>query len=357
MKIVFIIGSVSDSHIIKRVISFKNKGFDVEVYGFHRGVNTVNDFCGISLHLMGEMKDKNYLKRIKQEWREVRKAIDAYPKDTLFYVWGFDLSLICRLKGCRCIYEISDMVHSTFRTPIRQAFRMIDRWMIKKSLFTLITSEGFIEYLGYTLGENEKFVLMPNKLSEVFLNQNRPQIDKTSNKLRFGFVGYYRYPNTVLRLARVIGEKYPDMEFHFWGIGPEKTLNEVKGMAEAYPNVFEHGPFKNPDDLQRVYSTFDIVACNYDAKGANERIAEPNKLYEAIFFNKPILVSDNTFLGKKVSRMGVGYVAETSSDENIKQFLNGLKVGDVISKSLVESSIPSCELVEDYTEVWKKLNS
>jgi glycosyltransferase involved in cell wall biosynthesis len=228
--------------------------------------------------------------------------------------------------------------------------------MINKSLFTLITSEGFIEYLGYTFGGNEKFVLMPNKLSEVFIDQIRPQNDMTARKLRFGFVGYYRYPNTVLRLARVIGENYPNMEFHFWGIGPEKTLNDVKGMAGTYPNVYEHGPFKNPDDLKRVYSSFDIVACNYDAKGANERIAEPNKLYEAIFFNKPILVSDNTFLGKKVNRMGVGYVADTSSDENIKQFLNDLTVQDVIKKSEVESSIPSCDLVENYAEVWKKLN-
>ncbi len=353
MKIVFIVGSVSDSHIIKRAVSFKEKGFDVEVHGFHRGVNTVNDFGGLPLHLMGEMKDQNYLRRIKAEWREVCKVVNSYPKGSLFYVWGFDLSLICRLKGCRCIYEISDMVHSKFQSPLRQVFKMIDKWMIKKSLFTLITSEGFIEYLG--LEGNSKLVLMPNKLSDVFLERNRPNLYSLNDKIKFGFVGYYRYPNTVLRLARVIGEYYPKMEFHFWGTGPEKVLADVKSMASNFVNVYEHGPFKNPDDLEKVYSTFDIVACNYDAKGANERIAEPNKLYEAIFFNKPILVSENTFLGKKVRRMGVGYVAETSSDEMIKVFLDSLTKDDVITKSKIESAVPASELVEDYTEVWNKL--
>lgn len=356
MKIVFIVGSISDSHIIKRAIVFKEKGYDVEVHGFHRGVNTVNNFGGLPLHLMGEMKDQNYLRRIKTEWREIRKVINTYPKETIFYVWGFDLSFISMMRGCRCIYEISDMVHSTFMTPIRQIFRKIDRWMIKKSLFTIITSEGFIDYLGYGQGENEKFVLMPNKLSDVFIKQERPKSSISDNKLRFGFVGYYRYPNTVLRLARVIGEKYPNMEFHFWGIGPDKILSDVKDLSARFNNVYEHGPFKNPDDLQRVYSSFDIVACNYDAKGANERIAEPNKLYEAIFFNKPILVSENTFLGKEVRKMGVGYVAETSSDENIETFLNGLKGEDAIEISKKESLIPAKELVEDYTEVWNRLN-
>ena len=355
MKIVFIIGSVSDSHIIKRAVSFKENGYDVEVHGFHRGVNTVNNFGGLPLHLMGEMKDQNYLSRIKTEWRVVRKVVNSYPKNTLFYVWGFDLALICRIKGCRCIYEISDMVHSKFPSPLRQIFKMIDKWMIKKSIFTLTTSEGFIEYLG--LEGYSKLVLMPNKLSDVFLERNRPDLCSLNDKVRFGFVGYYRYPNTVLRLARVIGEKYPKMEFHFWGTGPEKVLSNVKAMATKLDNVFEHGPFKNPDDLQKVYSSFDIVACNYDAQGANERIAEPNKLYESIFFNKPILVSENTFLGKKVRRMGVGYVAETSSDDYIIAFLDGLTRDDVISKSKKESLIPASELVEDYTEVWNRLNN
>ncbi|MBP3197165.1 MAG: hypothetical protein J6N21_09200, partial [Butyrivibrio sp.] len=102
-----------------------------------------------------------------------------------------------------------------------------------------------------------------------------------------------------------------------------------------------------------VYSSFDIVACNYDATGPNERIAEPNKLYEAIFYNKPILVSNNTFLGTKVKKMGVGYIIDTSNDTSIKEFLNTLDRDELKQKAEKEKEIPSKELIEDYTEVWK----
>ena len=353
MRIVFLIGSISDSHIIKRVKAFADAGFAVDVYGFQRGVNTANQFDGLPLTVIGEMEDQHYLARLKTEWDTVSNVIKSQPKGTLFYVWGFDLAMICKIHKCIYIYEISDMVHSKMRWPLNKILRGIDKILISSSKATLITSEGFIDYLGYNLGENGKFVLMPNKLSESFVGIDRPDTAINKTKVRFGFVGYYRYPNTVMRLAKVIGESFPNMEFHFWGTGPDSMLEIVNDMANKYKNVIEHGRFKNPADLDRVYASFDIVACNYDATGPNERIAEPNKLYEAIFYNKPILVSNNTFLGTKVNRMGIGYVIDTSNDESIKEFLNTLDYDELKQKAEKEKEIPSKELIEDYTEVWK----
>ena len=353
MKIVFIIGSISDSHIIKRVKTFADAGYSVDVYGFQRGVNTANQFEGIPLTIIGQMEDQHYHARLKKEWNTVSDVIRSQPKGTLFYVWGFDLALICKIHKCTYIYEISDMVHSKLRWPLNKVLRGIDKRLIAGSEATLITSEGFIEYLGYANGENSKFILMPNKLSESFDDIERPNSVISNNKVRFGFVGYYRYPNTVMRLARVIGESYPNMEFHFWGTGPDSMMGIVNDLVKKHKNIIEHGRFKNPDDLDRVYSSFDIVACNYDATGPNERIAEPNKLYEALFYNKPILVSRNTFLGTKVERMGVGYVIDTSNDENIKEFLGNLNYDELKQKAEIEKQIPSRELVEDYSEVWK----
>ena len=354
MKIVFIISSVTDSHILRRIESFLNAGFEVDVYGFARGVNTVNRLKGIPLHIIGHVEDQKYFGRIRSEWNAVNDVLKRYSRDVLFYVWGFELAAICMLKGRKYLYEISDMRYPQLSTPMRQIFGWLDKRMIKKSLGTLMTSEGFIQYIGMDLNDCS-FLLMPNKLTESFKNMNRPHPINLTQKVRFGFVGYYRYPDTVIRMARVIGESYPNYEFHFWGTGPEHILSQVKGLALRFDNVIEHGSFKNPDDLYKVYDSVDVIACNYDARGVNERIAEPNKLYESIFFNKPIIVSQNTFLGQKVERMGVGFVIESHTDESIKLFLDNLNIEDINIKSKKENSILTEELLEDYTEVWERI--
>ena len=64
MKIVFIVGAISDSHIIKRVQSFKDKGYDVEVYGFQRSANAKNSFGDIKCHVIGSLQDQQYLNRV-----------------------------------------------------------------------------------------------------------------------------------------------------------------------------------------------------------------------------------------------------------------------------------------------------
>lgn len=355
MKLIFIVGSLSDSHIIRRAQCLKEKGYGVEIYGFRRGISTHNNFDGILVHELGEIEDQHYLKRLRTERKAVLGTIARFPKDTLFYVWGFDLALFTFLKGRKYVYEISDIRHGEFIWPLNLFFKKLDLSIISKSKGTLLTSEGFSEYLGTT--NNNKVILMPNQLSEVYKDMERPKPRKPIDRIKFGFVGYYRYPNTVLRLAKLIGDNPDRFEFHFWGTGPKPMLDAINKLCNENTNIFEHGAFQNPMDLPKIYNEIDIVACNYDAQGVNERIAEPNKLYESIYFNKPIVVSSGTFLGKKVERMGCGYAIDSYNEDHIKSFLDALTADALYVKSQRANSIPLTEIIEDYTQLIEIIKS
>lgn len=95
---------------------------------------------------------------------------------------------------------------------------------------------------------------------------------------------------------------------------------------------FFYGKFRNPEDLPDIYEKVDIVVACYDTSTFNEKVAEPNKLYEALFFGKPIIVSEGTFLSHRVSEMFCGYEIDASNDKNIVAFLNNLQVEDVNEK-------------------------
>ena len=358
MKIVFIVGSLTDSHIVKRIEAFIEKGFDVEVYGYMRGVNFTNKLNGVEPHIIGVIENEKYLRRIYSGFKNVRSIINSHPKETLYFLWGFDISLVHLFSHTRYLYEISDIRYAQFPYGLDKLFKVLDRRIIKKSRLTLLTSEGFVNYIGLKGELFEKCVFMPNKLSPQLVEEKRPEPQLIRNRIRIGYIGLYRYPETVVKLAQIIGEEYSNKyEFHFSGISnDDELMSQIRALTQKCDNVFEHGPFKNPDDLQKVYSTIDVVAANYDTTGINERIAEPNKLYESIFFNKPIIVSEGTFLSEKVKRMKCGYVIG-KSPEQMRSFLNGLERKDLLIKSNEDNNFSSKELVEDYTELWQRINN
>ncbi len=354
MKIVFIVGSVSDSHITKRIEAFCVRGFRVEVYGYTRDLNFSNKIKGLTPTVIGKLTNGVYFNRILSGFKDISAIIKTHSDDTLYYIWGFDIGLVHLFRNTKYIYEISDIRYANFMYPLNALFKYLDRRIISKSIYTPITSEGFIEWIGHKESLSDKYVLMPNKLSPLFreIKRDAPVVCSTK-RIRVAYAGMYRYPNTVLKMAQIIGEKFRDnYEFHFWGKGDKEISTAIDELTRNYDNVYEHGPFRNPDDLKMVYDSFDIVACNYDTNGVNERIAEPNKFYESIFFNKPLIVTENTFLSKKVKSLGIGFETNNTEDSIIK-LLESLTREQIASIAKKEYSIKDEELIEDYDELWK----
>jgi glycosyltransferase involved in cell wall biosynthesis len=124
-----------------------------------------------------------------------------------------------------------------------------------------------------------------------------------------------------------VGRCFPQHQYHFFGDGPDKQYAMDK--LTQYNNIFFHGTFCSPQDLSSVYLLLDISVVCYDANNENVRIAEPNKLYESIFFCKPIIVSKDTFLEKRVKELGVGFSLDASNDDEIVTFISHLTIHDI----------------------------
>ncbi len=347
-QLIFILQSISQPRCIKRINSFISYGFDVEIYGFDRGKYNLNaDNCEKNIQIIGKQKDgKEYMKKFFQNQVAIRRLVKKHdPDKAIFYSFGFPLTLSLKLnKVTNYIYEISDIFYGYNKfNNVRWLFKAIDKYLIRNSLLTILTSEGFGNYL---FGEKwpKNIIIQPNRVHSDFLNEQRPEIkqnDNTTQHLIFSFIGALRYPNTVFRFAKVIGERYPQHEFHFYG--DSYLTNDVRKLSATYRNVKYFGPYKNPDDLFRIYTNIDIVIACYDVQSLNERIAEPNKLYEALYFKKPIVVSKNTFLAKRVQALGCGFVIDSSKDDTIISFIDSL-TDDKLNK--VYANIQNVKLEE-----------
>ena len=357
MKIVFLVNSLQNQRCIKRINGFISKGCDVEVYAYSRLKDSYSDYA-FKPHILRTMPNEmSYAKRLPLLLHDIKGVVkDNKGQDVIYYLFGLDLAMIFRLvnRKSKYIYEESDLVH----TYVGNSFLMklleeIDKWIIQHSTKTVFTSEGFEKYhfgkvkLGNT-------VIIANKLNQSILKMETKE--KTiSEKIRVGFVGKPRF-KSVVAFAKVLCERYKNFEFHIYG-GPILEENEGFEDLGRYDNYFYHGPFKNPDDLPEIYHSIDLVLSTYDIEYENVRYAEPNKLYEAIYFRTPIIVSENTFLGDKVKSLEVGYCVNPLIEDDVAELLESINQESIRNLQCNCEMIERIECVDNYDDFVEEVKS
>ena len=109
---------------------------------------------------------------------------------------------------------------------------------------------------------------------------------------------------------------------------------------------FFHGPFRNPVDLPSIYENIDISIACYDTTSENVKIAEPNKLYESIYFETPLVVSSETFLARQVEKYDIGFCIDASNDDSISNFITQINISQLQHASKNMHAIAYKELVD-----------
>lgn len=326
MKIYFILNSITDAHSIKRVADFKRAGIDIKIFGFLR--SNENQDCGDAT-IIGKFSNAlSYSKRLKIYYRGIKKLFKANTgEDILWFYLGFDVAFMATFidHKRKYIYEECDLVHTRIKNKaIFNLFERIDKKVIRKAFKTILTSEGFIDF---HYGEGHKnvpsnIILVENKLDESIKQYPATDTKESSpNHIRFAFAGGIRY-SSLLNIADVITRRFPQHEFHFYGYVSEKIKEKELPRRN---NIFYHGKYKSPVDLPKIYHDTDIMVATYDTNNTNVRYAEPNKLYEAIYFNCPILVSHGTFLAKKVNRLNIGFDVNAQDEDDIVRTVNKIE--------------------------------
>ena len=349
-KIVFIIGALSQPRCIKRVVSFAEAGYECVVYGYNRGCYDVNTFpCGIEVNVLGTLNNGDSISNLIEMRKNLGGIIKANGRDCIYYSFGFLSSFLLSLKTkIDYIYEISDILYAYPKyDKFSWILKKIDRRIIRKAKLIVMTSGGFKEYIGVY---DDKIIIQPNKISSIFSKYRRNKYTFNAQKLKFAFIGAIRY-ESIFRFAQVIGEHFQQHEFHFYGGASDSVIKQVIDLCERYCNIKYHGVFKSPDDLPKIYNEIDIVVACYDINSLNERIAEPNKLYESIFFCKPIIVSAQTYLANRVKKLGCGFVLEKQDKDEMIDFINKLNEGILDDISKRELMINNNEVVDDVSEL------
>ena len=358
-KIVFILNNITITRCLKRVGEFIDNGYDVDVYGFEQQIGESYAIPpNFNITVIGKYsRNESYFARLKTYYKSLKPLFKKYKgKDVIFYYFFFNIAFAARLS-CRSIfiYEESDMPYTSLGNKmLRSLFGAIDKKIIQKSLLTVMTSEGFIDYhFGDERPSN--IVVVPNRVNPALMALPYQRKQSDINHLSFAFVGGFRY-TSVLNFATVVAESFPQHDFHVYGIVIENG-EALDALCKKFKNVHFHGKFRNPDDLPSIYEKIDLVLASYDATSINAQYAEPNKMYEAIFFRTPIIVSSNTFLEKKVNKLDIGYSVNALNKQEIVTFINGLTEESIKNRIQALGSIPQEEATNKNPELFDYLHN
>lgn len=357
-KVVFLVFGMSP-RIDRRINEFIDNGYEVDVYG--PGSPTSEKYyknANYNYNILFYVDHRtSYFERLKK----ISLYLDVVKKynkiETIFYLFTLNVAVLAYFsRGLRFIYEESDMLFDRFKNGfLRKATISINKNIIKKSFLTVFTSNGFIDFY-YPQGAPNNIIVIPNKVSRLCLELPRKNNHSTDfEHLRIGFAGNIRY-QTILNVSDIVSERFPNYEFHYYG--DTSGLNESqKEHINSQERVFIHGSYKYPYDLPEVYGNLDLIVCTYDVEGINPQYAEPNKLYEAIFYETPMIVSDNSYLSKKVEKLGIGISVDANDKEDIYRKISSITQKNYISFVDAMKAIPKKDLVNINDSFFEKLKA
>ncbi len=256
---------------------------------------------------LGHAENGRYLFRLKLVLRLYRKL--RKRREQVVYCTSSDAAIVAILARKKVVLEIGDI--QTAKMPQAVA-RILENYLLKRIALLVVTSPLFIcDYFAqFRHYKPEKAIVVENKLplaldkvvNRFRCKQNLSALNNTDGKLRLGLIGMIRFKEQLQEIAELLRARQ-DLELHIHGDG-------VTDIFDNVPRCTNHGEFRNPRDLESIYSGIDINVILYDSSNAAVVPALPNKLYESIAFVKPIICSSDCGLQRVVEQYNIGVAAK-----------------------------------------------
>lgn len=324
----------------KRIAAFVRMA-DVDVICSHRlnmDVFPLDIITGVNYHVIGlEVSTISHIfKRIVSFFKYYsycRKQLRSINPDVI-YLSGLDNLMIAAFsvgKRTKICYEVADLrecytnEHANIfsRESIIDYFinKMEGRYARRVSLL-VVTSIKFYEVYYSKLFPRDKVLEVPNMPNLQAFDNYTP---KQGGDFAIGFVGLIRYLEQMKMLVDGAGKAGIKVIFSGASLEGGKIFAEY---CKGKPWVSFTGRYDLMKDIAGIYHNLDCVYSVYDASNLNVRIALPNKLYEAVMAEVPIIVSNNTYLGELVNEWGTGVSIDYNDINQLVSELNKLKKKD-----------------------------
>jgi succinoglycan biosynthesis protein ExoL len=317
------------------------KKFDVPLYG-----NILPEISTYEIPVMQKNDDLWCRIRATLDFRKSALRILRSVRPDCIYVQNLDMLMIAcsyntgrRIKA-KIVYEIADIYPLLIDRPsslkeraLRFVLQRLDRYYAKKVDILVNTSEAFYDEYYSRFIPISKLIILPNIPEIRYFDGFRR---KQSGIFTVGFIGLIRYKEQM----KMVIEAAERVGVHVFFAGSEVDNLDTDISIEALSakaNVTYFGRYNYETDIKRLYESVDAVYAVYDTNKRNVCIALPNKLYESIYCELPIIVAKGTYLAQLVEKWGVGIAVSAFDKAELEEALWRLSTDFEYYASIIEN--------------------
>ena len=284
------------------------------------------------------------LKRAVPYAKFTKKALKLLEeiKPDLIQVEGLDILKIAdkykrkSKKKVVVVYEVPDLRRLITEKQTNPVKKIAQKYVIgqEKKLcnrtdLIIMTSEMFYETHYKGMVDRSKFIYVPN-VPEYRAFENFKKY--SGDDFVIGWIGGVRYKKQMKMMLNAVDT----MDCKALVAGYEKEPIEISPLCESNPRVERIGKYNYDTSAAELYGKCSVIYAVYDATKINEQIALPNKLYEAVYCELPIIVAKNTYLSKVVEEWDVGLAVDCNNQDEITEALERLRSDKALYQHFVE---------------------
>jgi len=270
---------------------------------------------------------KNYLNRLivyLKSISKIHKLIKLNNYDAIL-INGLDVLIPLSISSYKnkldnTILEIGDLHKYVFKhNLISDAFKFVEKHLVTKFVTKLIVTSDKFYSLYYKDLVSDYFVL-ENKPLIKMLPLPKNTVKEKLDIIRIGVIGVIRKEALLFLINTVANKKNFIVKIYGEGIGED----EIKYVSKLYDNINFYGRYDFFEEISDIYNSIDIVYIVYETRStiSNINLALPNKLYESMYYKKPVIVSKNTYLSERVEKLNIGYVINYGVSQELLDVLD-----------------------------------
>lgn len=337
--IAILIGFLPNPRIYKR-IALEMELADVHLICWDRGNDMLAepDGCGYVSHVFHVNAGADPVRRYIPYRKFFALSMGALKKiqPDIIHVQGLDMLKIAQCykkfsnKKVSTVYEVADL-HRLLMDKQKGIIRKLAQCYLRKEERRLshaydllvLTSEKYYDVYFEKFVSKEKTLYMPNVPDLSAFDTYKKKTAK--EPLTVGYIGAIRYKKQILNLIEAAKEANVCLLI----AGYENAPTVIESLCKEASNITWIGRFDFNSQAAALYGACDVIYSVYDADMHNVRVALPNKLYEAVYCELPIIVAKNTYLAELVEQWSVGFTVDHREPYELTELFKRLQDGTV----------------------------